>query len=178
MWSPRWNWGKFFAASAPRPWWRGSRPSNRGERFLSANCLSACVYAFMGGRKRVAPQGSALGIHRMFANQEQGGWLQSRTVRRYDNGTMAAYLEAYSAHMGVSRDLIRTAEHISSSQIHLVTSAEMARWNWRGGFFSGYLILRQAMGKESPRYPPCFSANRKNRQKLVTSPLDLAGRLA
>jgi hypothetical protein len=105
-------------------------PSSRGERFLSANCLSACVYAFMGGRKRVAPQGSALGIHRMFANQEQGGWLDSRsTVRRYDNGTMAAYLEAYSANMGVSRDLIRTAEHISSSQIHLVTSAEMARWN-------------------------------------------------
>ena len=104
-------------------------PSNRGERFLSANCLSACVYAFMGGRKRVAPQGSSLGIHRMFANQEQGGWLESHTVRRYDNGTMAAYLEAYSAHMGVSRDLIRTAEHISSSQIHLVTSAEMARWN-------------------------------------------------
>lgn len=103
-------------------------PDGRGGRFLSANCLSACVYAFMGGRKRVAPQGSALGIHRMFANQEQGDWLDSHVVRRYDNGSMAAQLMAYSARMGVSRDLIRTAEQISSSSIHVVTSAEMARW--------------------------------------------------
>ncbi|MBB4199155.1 hypothetical protein CCR94_15970 [Rhodoblastus sphagnicola] len=100
-----------------------------GGRFLSANCLSACVYAFMGGRKRVAPQGSALGIHRMFANQEQGDWLDSHVVRRYDNGSMAAHLMAYSVRMGVSRDLIRTAEHINSSSLHLVTSSEMARWN-------------------------------------------------
>jgi hypothetical protein len=104
-------------------------PQGGGGRFLSANCLSACVYAFMGGRKRVAPHGSALGIHRMFANQEQGSWLDSHVVRRYDDGAMAAHLMAYSVRMGVSRDLIRTAEHISSSQLHLVTSAEMARWN-------------------------------------------------
>ena len=106
----------------------GSSP--QGGRFLSANCLSACVYAFMGGRKRVAPQGSALGIHRMFANQVHDGWMGDATVeRRYDNGTMAAQLANYSARMGVSRDLIRTAEHIESSHIHLVTSSEMARWN-------------------------------------------------
>jgi hypothetical protein len=112
-------------------------PSTRGGRFLSANCLSACVYAFMGGRKRVAPQGSALGIHRMFANQVNDGNLfgDSTVVRRYDNGSMAAHLMAYSASMGVSRDLIRTAEHISSSSIHLVTSSEMARWNLAGRVF-------------------------------------------
>jgi hypothetical protein len=105
-------------------------PSQGRGRFLSANCLSACVYAFMGGRKRVAPQGSALGIHRMFANQvtERGIFGDGPVVRRYDNGSMAAHLMAYSARMGVSRDLIRTAEHISSSQIHLVTSSEMSRW--------------------------------------------------
>jgi hypothetical protein len=107
----------------------GSSP--RGGRFLSANCLSACVYAFMGGRKRVAPQGSALGIHRMFANQVHDDWAagDTKVVRRYDNGSMAAQLMAYSASMGVSRELIRTAEHINSSQIHLVTPSEMARWN-------------------------------------------------
>jgi hypothetical protein len=105
--------------------------AGRGGRFLSANCLSACVYAFMGGRKRVAPQGSALGIHRMFANQVVDPSLfgDATVVRRYDNGSMAAHLMTYSARMGVSRDLIRTAEHISSSTLHLVTSSEMTRWN-------------------------------------------------
>ncbi len=106
-----------------------ARPSGGEGHFLSANCLSACVYAFMGGRKRVAPRGSALGIHRMFANQEQGSWLESRVVRRYDDGAMAAHLMAYTARMGVSREVIRAAEHISSSALHLVTSEEMARWN-------------------------------------------------
>jgi len=105
--------------------------AGRGGRFLSARCLSACVYAFMGGRKRVAPQGSALGIHRMFANQVTDGGIfgDGTVVRRYDNGSMASHLMAYSVRMGVSRDLILTAEHISSSSIHVVTSSEMSRWN-------------------------------------------------
>jgi hypothetical protein len=104
----------------------------RGGRFLSAHCLSACVYAFMGGRKRVAPQGSSLGIHRMFANQTTDAGIfgdGGAVVRRYDNGSMAAHLMAYSVRMGVSRDLIRTAEHISSSTLHMVTPSEMSRWN-------------------------------------------------
>ena len=105
--------------------------SGRGGRFLSANCLSACVYAFMGGRKRVAPQGSALGIHRMFANQvtDANMFGDGRVVRRYDNGSMAAHLMAYSSRMGVSRELIRAAEAFPSSSLHLVTSSEMSRWN-------------------------------------------------
>ena len=111
--------------------------SGRGGRFLSANCLSACVYAFMGGRRRVAPQGSALGIHRMFANQvsDAGVFGDGAVVRRYDNGAMASHLMAYSARMGVSRELIRAAEHISSSSIHVVTSSEMSRWNLAGRVF-------------------------------------------
>ncbi len=104
--------------------------SGRG-RFLTASCLSACVYAFMGGKKRVAPPGSALGIHRMFANQsEGGGFFGGGAVHRmYDNGTMARLLIRYSSRMGVSGEVIRSAEHFPSQGIHLVTSGEMARWN-------------------------------------------------
>ncbi len=99
-------------------------------RFLTGSCLSACVYAFMGGQKRVAPPGSALGIHRMFANQMHEGFFGDSTVRRmYDNGTMAKMLMKYSSRMGVSRDLIRHAERISSQSIHLVTPGEMSRWH-------------------------------------------------
>jgi hypothetical protein len=104
--------------------------SSRGSRFRKSSCLSACVYAFMGGRKRVAPPGSTLGIHRMFANQERTDRFgDSKNERIYDNGSMAGMLMNYSSRMGVSSDLIRFAEHISSSSIHMVTPGEMARWN-------------------------------------------------
>jgi hypothetical protein len=105
-------------------------PSRGSSRFMTAHCLSACVYAFMGGVKRVAPPGSVLGIHRMFANQAQGGGIfgDGPVERVYDNGSMAGMLANYSSRMGVSRDLIRSAEHISSQGIHVVTPAELARW--------------------------------------------------
>ncbi|WP_294536849.1 hypothetical protein [uncultured Rhodoblastus sp.] len=109
--------------------------SGRG-RFRTSSCLSACVYAFMGGRKRVAPPGSALGIHRMFANTEHTNMFgDSKSERVYDNGAMAGMLMNYSSRMGVSRDLIRFAEHISSQSIHLVTPGEMARWNLASRIF-------------------------------------------
>ena len=112
----------------------GSSP--QGGRFLSANCLSACVYAFMGGRKRVSPPGSALGIHRMFANMSEGGFFGGGTVRRvHDDGSMARLLINYSSRMGVSGELIRSAEHYPSQGIHLVTPGEMARWNLAGRVF-------------------------------------------
>ncbi|WP_424361256.1 hypothetical protein [Methylocystis parvus] len=33
---------------------------------VSGRCYSACVYALMGGKKRVIPPQSRVGIHRMF----------------------------------------------------------------------------------------------------------------
>jgi hypothetical protein len=105
-------------------------PQNGRARFLTASCLSACVYAFMGGRKRVVPPRSAIGIHRMFANQVRTDSSGDEIVqKRYDDGSMAVMLMKYSMRMGVSRDLIRSAEHISSDSIHLISSAEMSRWN-------------------------------------------------
>jgi hypothetical protein len=105
-------------------------PSRGPSSFLTAHCLSACVYAFMGGVKRVSPPGSVLGIHRMFANHEHGGIFGDATVERvYDNGSMARMLARYSSRMGVSGDLIRYAEHISSQNIHTISPSEMARWN-------------------------------------------------
>jgi hypothetical protein len=94
---------------------------------VSHQCLSACVYSFMGGVKRVAPRGTSLGIHRMFANASDGAF-DSRGRRVYDDGSLAGALMRYSARMGVSGDLIRFAERISSNSIHVVTSNEMTRW--------------------------------------------------
>lgn len=89
---------------------------------VARQCLSACVYAFMGGVKRVAPRGTQLGIHRMYANADEPG------AKVYDDGSMQRMLIRYSQSMGVSADLIRFAEKISSSRLHMVTPGEMAKW--------------------------------------------------
>jgi hypothetical protein len=94
---------------------------------VAHQCLSACVYAFMGGVKRVSPRGTSLGIHRMFANASDGAF-DSSTHRVYDDGSLAGALMRYSSRMGVSRELIRFAEHISSNRIHVVTPSQLSQW--------------------------------------------------
>ncbi len=92
-------------------------------------CFSACVYALMGGRKRIVPPESVVGIHRMVAVESgadpAGGSMERR---RFDNGDMRNMLSKYSADMGVSRDLINTAEQTPNDGIHIVSARELARW--------------------------------------------------
>ena len=104
------------------------RPSQSGSghnAFVApGSCYSACVYALMGGKKRVVPPHSVAGIHRMF--DYIGGFAGSQKV--YDTGILGAALEKYAGVMGVSPDLVAKAETISSDSIHIVTPAEMRRW--------------------------------------------------
>jgi hypothetical protein len=106
----------------------------QGERdsahFAAAHCFSACVYALMGGRKRVIPPQSQVGIHRMF--QYEGGFDPAggtTTVRRrYDDGNMHAMLSRYSSSMGISSGLIDYDERTSTENVHVLSKAEIARW--------------------------------------------------
>ena len=97
----------------------------------NAQCFSACVYAFMGGRRRVVPAQSQIGTHRMFLVEQ--GLDASGTVllrrRRFDNGDMRAFLMRYSTEMGVSPALIAQAEHIPSAQLHVLSRAEIKRFH-------------------------------------------------
>ena len=93
-------------------------------------CFSACVYALIGGKKRVIPPQSQAGIHRMVA---YGGGFDSQfggaATMRLDNGTVAAALSRYSAAMGVNPAIIGLAEHIPPGQLHVLSRGEIARWN-------------------------------------------------
>ncbi len=97
---------------------------------VSGRCYSACVYALMGGRKRVIPPQSSVGVHRMFnytsGINPAGG--EPVRERRYDDGGMRKALSRYSAMMGVSGDLISFAERTSPDRIHVLSAAEIARW--------------------------------------------------
>lgn len=105
--------------------------NRRLSEFVAARCLSACVYALMGAKKRVIPPQSLVGIHRMFTYVDAADPDSSTVVRyrRYDNGEMAAVLERYTWAMGVSPELIAMAERISSDRIHIMSRAEIARFH-------------------------------------------------
>jgi hypothetical protein len=105
--------------------------NRRLSEFVAARCLSACVYALMGAKKRVIPPQSLVGIHRMFSYVDAADPDSSTVVRyrRYDNGEMAAVLERYTWAMGVSPELIAMAERISSDRIHIMSRAEIARFH-------------------------------------------------
>ncbi len=104
--------------------------SRRGlSAFVGARCLSACVYALIGAKKRVIPPESLVGIHRMFAYVDSvDARGDAERYRLYDNGAMRAVLSHYTGMMGVSPALITMAEHISSDRIHILTRKEIARY--------------------------------------------------
>jgi hypothetical protein len=107
-----------------------ARVGAEGGPLVSGRCYSACVYALMGGLKRVIPRQSRVGVHRMFNYVDGVDPMSGEALRerRYADGGMRKTLSRYSVSMGVSRDLIALAERTSPDRVHLLTAAEIARW--------------------------------------------------
>ena len=91
---------------------------------IAGQCMSACVYAMMGGSKRVVPPESRVGIHRM-SSQESGlpvGRSRPATGLSYASDDMVDALAALCARRWASvPTVIRSAERISPEQIHIVS---------------------------------------------------------
>jgi hypothetical protein len=102
-----------------------------GSAFAGGRCFSACVYALMGGKKRVIPVESQAGVHRMVAYGDtyDSRFYDGAPLRRLDNGTVASVLARYCASMGVNPALIALAEHTSPDGLHILSRSEIARWN-------------------------------------------------
>ncbi len=109
-----------------------ARSWNEGGRDITVagQCMSACVYAMMGGVKRIVPPESRVGIHRM--SREEAGESSARaphaTTRTYASEDMVDALANYAAEMGINPTVIRTAERISADEIHILSSGELRRW--------------------------------------------------
>ena len=75
--------------------------------------MSACVYAMMGGVRRIVPPESRSAIHRMSSQDSVGarghGSARTTTLRL---ARMVSALASYAAQMGVSPTVIRLAERI------------------------------------------------------------------
>jgi hypothetical protein len=100
-----------------------------GARLAAGRCYSACVYALMGATKRIVPPQSSVGIHRMHLDERGRGALAGVPARRvYGTPEWVQRLSDYAAQMGISRDLIATAETIEPERIRILTQAELQRW--------------------------------------------------
>ncbi len=109
---------------------RPAADQSRTMALVSGRCYSACVYALMGGRRRVIPPQSSVGIHRMFNYSTsfdiaEGGLVRERN---YDDGGMLQTLSRYAAMMGVSTELVKLAERTSPDKLYVLTGADIARW--------------------------------------------------
>lgn len=101
----------------------------RGGSFLSARCFSACAYTLAGGRSRIVPEGSEVGVHK--------AWTNERPVRDIvGTGTIGArvsvdgftpVVEQYLKRMGVSGQLMALADATPSSEIRILSRAEMTK---------------------------------------------------
>jgi hypothetical protein len=93
-------------------------------------CYSACVYAFIGAKKRIVPPSSVLGIHRMYSYELDGDDITNATSvhKIYGNKEFVARLANYAPKMGVSRTMVREAEKIDSDKIRIVSTRELAQW--------------------------------------------------
>ncbi|HEY8124994.1 MAG TPA: hypothetical protein VIF88_06195 [Methylocystis sp.] len=109
---------------------RPASDQSRTMALVSGRCYSACVYALMGGRRRVIPAQSSVGVHRMFNystsfDVAEGGLVRERN---YDDGGMLQTLSRYAAMMGVSTELVKLAERTSPDKLYILTGADIARW--------------------------------------------------
>lgn len=92
-------------------------------------CMSACVYAFFGGKKRVIPRVSKLGIHRMVINEsvrDPSGGLVRQQIFGTDD--IVSTLSDYTRFMGIDPGVIAFAEQIAPESIHILTAKQISRW--------------------------------------------------
>jgi hypothetical protein len=106
-----------------------AEPSSQAMTLVSGRCYSACVYALMGGKRRVIPPQSRVGIHRMFNYSTSFDFSEGLVrERNYDDGGMRAMLARYASSMGVSPELVNLAERTSPDQLYMLSGSDIARW--------------------------------------------------
>lgn len=103
---------------------RAARTDLRTMRITlaGARCVSACVYALMGGQKRVLANGSSIVLHRSYAD---GGFGQSR---EYGNDVLRQYIFGYAKSMGINTDVIKFAERLHPSRLYTINPEQARRW--------------------------------------------------
>lgn len=96
----------------------------------SGICTSACVFALAGGKTRIVPGGSVVGVHgaRLIQSEVHDRMTGTVEKRSVDQGAVIRMFGDFYARMGVSRDLARLGETVSSEQIRVLAPNELTRF--------------------------------------------------
>lgn len=98
---------------------------------LAGVCVSACVYAMMGGIRRLVPQKALVGIHSM-ATPEYVRVPERLLETRYTE-TPQSFVNAlrrYARKMGIDAAMIDVAQSIARNDMHFVSEREMIVWHF------------------------------------------------
>jgi hypothetical protein len=105
----------------------------RGEAFVTGRCYSACAYTLAGGRRRIVPEGSEVGVHKAWTLQPgqlstgEGGTASGSMAGRIAAEGYGPVLERYLGMMGVSRQLVALADATPSTSIRVLSRKELTR---------------------------------------------------
>lgn len=105
------------------------------RRFVTARCYSACAYTLAGGKRRIVPEGSEVGVHRAWikANGQRdvigGGTIDPDFSPQRHQPMLSRYLRQ----MGVSDQIVALADATPSSSIRVLTASELSRFRLATG---------------------------------------------
>lgn len=94
----------------------------------SGECYSACVYSLVGGRARVVPPVSRVGVHQMHRHTDLVAQVfqGQPSVLPATNGSVRM-LDEYIRRMGVNPELVTIAQRVPHDRIHQLSANEMRR---------------------------------------------------
>ncbi len=97
-----------------------------GVPLKTAGCYSACLFALMGGKTRVVPDASVVGVHRIHTRgQMDVATSDKRMMYMFAETDLVATMRGYAKVMGVSPDLINLAESVGPNDIHKLSPDEL-----------------------------------------------------
>jgi hypothetical protein len=103
--------------------------SSREKRQIPGICVSACAYAFLGGKTRFASEG--YGVHQFFSARKLTEQLESnRDPLRNgsDEQAIVGLLTLYVKSMGVDTDLVFVASSTAAADVYWLSKSELKRF--------------------------------------------------
>ncbi len=101
----------------------------RSGTFVTARCYSACAYTLAGGRSRIVPEGSEVGVHKAWTattgqtDRVGGGTIDAQVATEGFSPVLARYLQM----MGVSGQLMALADGTPSTSIRVLSRTELTK---------------------------------------------------
>jgi hypothetical protein len=92
--------------------------------------MSACLFALMGGKRRVVPEASEVGVHRIHSEgQIDVASPDKPRMFIFAEADLVAQMRGYARMMGVDPDLINLAESVGPDTLHRLSDAEIRKYH-------------------------------------------------